>query len=132
MKIIYQLLIIVLIACQACNRQDNSSQDRQHVVKWHDGVALYSVIYSLDDHEIGRGQEAYTRLIAALENLPDRSHVKFLFPLDVEQLLLDQTQEEQPLPFRGHEDEREKFLDIVERKKLVISFSSYRSPVFLK
>ena len=122
MKVNHLFLTSAFFALVAGCRESRNSD---HVVIWNDGVALYSVVYTIDGDEIGRGRAAYEDLIRRLEALPDGSRLKFKFPADIAGVLLDRTQREEPLPFDQHEPERMAFDALLLQKKFIVSFEGY-------
>jgi hypothetical protein len=124
-------LFFALALCALAVSCSDSKSDG-HVILWNDGVALYSVIYTFDGVEIGRGKAAYNKLIESLDKLPDGSRLKFTFPADVAGVLLDRTQLEEPLPFDRREQERTAFNALLLRKQFVLSFEAYIPKEYLR
>ncbi|MCW0218563.1 MAG: hypothetical protein OJI67_09600 [Prosthecobacter sp.] len=127
MNYIYILLCLSL-ALMSCDRQKKQG----NIVHWHDGVALYSVVYSINGQELGRGKKAYESLIKQLSGLPGGSHITFRFPADIAGLILDRTQLEEPLPFDGHETERVNFNELMLKKGFTLTLDSYVPVEYVK
>lgn len=128
MKIFHCLAISLLFWATACSK----SQSNSLTIRWHDGVALYSVVFIVNGEEVGRGEKAYQEVFKLIELAPEGSRISFEFPTDIAAVILDRVKREEPLPFEGHDAEREQFNKLCLRRKFIISWKVYHPETYLR
>src|SRR4051794_30167982 len=118
----FGLVVVTMVTCVFFAACDHRSMDRRkHVIRWEGGVNLYSVVFFMDDVQIGRGKLAFQKLMENLEALPDGTNLVFRYPADIANLLRDHYQALDPLPYEGgFEAERQAFGDLWGRKHFVL------------
>ena len=128
MKSFYCLSLSLLVLATACLKLHSNAL----TVRWHDGVALYSVVYSVNGQEVGRGEKAYQEVFRRIERVPEGGRINFEFPADIAAVILDRVKIEEPLPCEGHDVERDQVNQLCLRRKLLISWKVYKPETYLR
>ena len=58
--------------------------------------------------------------------------INFEFPADIAAVILDRVKIEEPLPFEGHDLERDQFNQLCLLRKLLISWKVYKPETYLR
>lgn len=100
-------------------------------VRWQDGITLYTATYFIEGSVVGRGPDAYKKLLETIEKLPDGSTFGVAAPVDLVDAILSADGDYDELPFRGREAEKREYDALCLRKKLSVTFSTFAPKEFL-
>lgn len=126
----FLMLVLSLFSCSG--KKTIQPTNRGNVINWHDGVTIYTAVYFINGDEIGRGAEAYNKVLTYIASVPDESRITFEFPEDLAAILVDVEQTDDPLPFRKGDKERETFIKLMLSKRLSCSNSPFKPSNYLK